>query len=69
MRDLRLNISDTNKHPQLIMKELGITYKRAVIQSLGEQWWFFDCENIPDNLPDYLEVLKLSPKNRKYWYK
>jgi len=41
-------------HPQLIMKELGITYKMAVSQSMGDQWWFQGCENVPDELPKFL---------------
>jgi len=48
-------------HPQEVMKELGITYQHATPQSLGDQWWFWNCENIPDTLPGYLEVVQLEP--------
>lgn len=43
------------KHPQRVMKKLGIKYTHAVPQSMGDQWWFFNCVNIPNPLPPYLE--------------
>lgn len=43
-----------DRHAQAVMKELGITYRISVPQSLGDQWWFLDCQNIPDVLPPYL---------------
>ena len=45
-------------HPQEVMKKLGITYRYAVPQSMADQWWFFNCENVPDKLPDYMLELK-----------
>lgn len=48
-------------HPQKVMKELGITYQHATPQSLGDQWWFWNCENIPDPLPEFLTPLNLDP--------
>lgn len=52
-----------NRHPQKVMKELGITYQHATPQSMGDQWWFWNCKNIPDALPKYLEPLDLDPMN------
>jgi hypothetical protein len=49
------------EHPQKVMRELGITYQHAVPQSMGDQWWFWNCENCPEELPDYLEPLDVSP--------
>jgi len=49
------------RHPEAIMKSLGITYQHATPQSLGDQWWFWNCENVPGNLPYFLEELKLDP--------
>lgn len=57
--DLRFSCYDTEGHPQKIMKELGITYKIAVPQSMGDQWWFFDCANVPEVLPEYITPLDL----------
>jgi hypothetical protein len=51
------------KHPQEIMKELGITYQYATPQSIADQWWFWNCDNIPNPLPDYLAELDLDPMN------
>ena len=50
-------------HPQEAMKELGITYQHATPQSMGEQWWFWNCENIPEDLPPFLSELKNDPMN------
>lgn len=52
-----------NRHPQAVMKELGITYQHATPQSMGDQWWFWNCENIPENIPKYLTDLNLDPMN------
>ena len=48
-------------HPQLIMKELGIKYQHATPQSMGDSWWFWNCENLPDPLPPYLTVKDWNP--------
>jgi len=49
-------------HPQDAMDELGITYQHATPQSMGDQWWFWNCENLPEPLPPFLAELKLTPK-------
>lgn len=48
-------------HPQEIMKRLGITYQHATPQSVYDQWWFWNCENLPETLPPYLEIADLNP--------
>ena len=48
-------------HAQKAMKEIGITYQHATPQSMGDQWWFWNCENIPDMLPAFLSPLDLDP--------
>lgn len=52
---------DENRHAEAVMRELGITYQHATPQSLGDQWWFWNCENVPDELPEYLSELNLDP--------
>ena len=47
----------TGDHPQKVMKELGVTYQHATPQSMFDQWWFWNCENIPNKLPSYLSEL------------
>ncbi|MDH3325877.1 MAG: hypothetical protein OEM38_04065 [Gammaproteobacteria bacterium] len=51
----------TQGHPQAVMKELGITYQHATPQSIADQWWFWNCENIPDELPQFLEEMNNDP--------
>lgn len=46
-------------HPQEDMKRLGITYYHAVPQTLFDGWDFWCCENVPEDLPEYLT----KPKN------
>ncbi len=45
-------------HPQKAMMELGITYTNATPQSMGDQWWFWNCESLPDKLPPFLTEMK-----------
>lgn len=50
------------KHPQLVMQNLGITYQVSTPQTIADQWWFWNCENVPTELPIYLELLELDPQ-------
>lgn len=52
---------DESRHPQKVMKELGIDYQHATPQSMGDQWWFWNCENIPDDIPGFITDLNLDP--------
>jgi hypothetical protein len=49
------------KHPQIVMRELGITYQIATPQSIADQWWFWNCAGMPDPLPPYLTELTVAP--------
>ena len=68
MTDLRLSLygsydAGDNRHAQVIMRELGITYLFAIPQSIADQWWFLCCENVPGDLPNFIthmEVKRLS---------
>jgi hypothetical protein len=46
-------------HPQEHMRSLGIKYQHATPQSMGDQWWFWNCENIPLPIPFGLGVLDI----------
>ena len=50
-----------NEHPQKTMKRLGITYQHATPQSMADQWWFWNCKNVPDPLPEHFSILDLDP--------
>lgn len=56
-----------NKHPQEVMKDLGIKYQVATPQSIADAWWFWNCINIPDELPSYLSELKLKAETCIGW--
>ena len=56
MKDLVVDLYTAPKHAQICMRELGITYQLAVPQSLGDCWWFFNCENVPEELPEWATV-------------
>lgn len=64
MKDLIVDLYTAPKHAQVCMKELGITYQLAVPQSIGDCWWFFNCENVPDELPEYLRERDFGDLNR-----
>ncbi len=53
--------SKENRHAQKVMRELGISYSHSTPQSLGDQWWFWNCKNVPSPLPAYLSELRLDP--------
>jgi len=58
--EARMNYNE-NRHPQHVMEELGINYQHSVPQSIADQWWFFNCVDVPDNLPGYIRKLNLDP--------
>ena len=59
---LQLDCHYLTKHAQVFMKELGITYKHAVPQSIADCWQFWCCE-VPDyiELPEQLEIREVNP--------
>ena len=46
-------------HPEVVMQMLGITYQHATPQPIGDQWWFWNCKNVPNLLPPFLGLLDL----------
>lgn len=65
--DLGMGSPCPDEHPQKVMKTLGITYQHATPQTLGDQWWFWDCENVPNPLPGYLSILNIDPHKAIGW--
>ena len=60
MRNLRYSLWDAPRgHPQQVMKDMGITYTHSVPQSLGDQWWFLDCKDVPEELPENITEMKV----------
>lgn len=54
-------------HAQEVMRRLGITYQHSTPQSMGDCWWFWNCENIPDDLLECLKVLEVDPMEAIGW--
>ncbi len=48
-------LSNENRHPQIVMKELGITYKKSEGVAIRDAWFFYDCSNVPEKLPEFIE--------------
>ena len=55
------------EHPQKIMEKLGITYLIAVPMAASDSWWFWCCENVPENLPDYIYPIEKSARDLIGW--
>jgi len=56
---LRLNLFDGyEEHALKTMERLGIAYQHATPQTMGDQWWFWNCENIPNPLPEHFSILQ-----------
>ena len=51
-------MSGEKRPPYIVMKELGIIYEKSLVQSLYDVFWYYNCTNIPENLPDYITELK-----------
>lgn len=59
--DIGAGLSGENRHPQIVMRELGITYTHATPQSIVDSWWFWNCQHLPEHLPKYLRELTVDP--------
>lgn len=64
MRDLVVDIYGRSEHARDTMTRLGISYFHAVPQSVGDCWWFFNCRNIPDDLPENVKVRDFGDLNK-----
>lgn len=60
MKHLRVSIYDQEEHAMVTMIRLGIDFEEAIPQPIGDQWWFLNCTNIPDQLPENITELKLT---------
>lgn len=66
--DIVFDIYYAKEHPQKILKDLGVTYKKAVPQSIADCWWFFGVENLPSELPSEIEIKDFGDLNRLIGY-
>jgi len=54
-------------HPQKVMKGMGISYQYSHCQPVFDQWWFWNCENIPSLLPSFVTELEHNPMTFIGW--
>lgn len=54
-------LAKETRHAQTVMKDLGITYEESTPQSCFDCWQFWNCENVPEQLPDFIEDMKYGP--------
>lgn len=54
-------ITGDNRHAQKAIKDLGITYEHSTPQSLYDCWQFWNCENVPDELPEWITEMTDGP--------
>ena len=59
--------SGESRHSLDVMKDLGITYHHATPQSMGDCWWFWNCEGMPNELPTYLSISDKDPMECIGW--
>lgn len=41
--------------PADVLAELGITWERWESMTIVDQIWLYDCKNVPDKLPPFIE--------------
>lgn len=49
-------------HPYEVIKQLNIMFQLATPQTLGNQWWFWNCYNLPETLPVYMAELDITSR-------
>lgn len=64
---INASMNGEKRHPQEVMNGLGITYQHAVPQSISDSWEFWNCENVPEDLPKQLIPVDWNPMERIGW--
>ena len=54
-------LAGVQEHPQKVLKSLGIEYTHSTPQSVGDQWWFWNCQVSMSTLPEYITELDVDP--------
>lgn len=44
------------RRPWEVVRSLGITYSLSQANPIADNWFFFDVDNVPESLPDYMEI-------------
>lgn len=46
-----------NEHPQTQMKNLGFHWVKSEPVPIADCWWF-RCDEYPDSIPSYIDIMK-----------
>ena len=44
------------RRPEEVLREIGVEFECAIPQSMGDQWWLFNCTH--GELPKYITEMK-----------
>lgn len=58
MINLRRHWFDDDYKETISAKDLGITWQKSVGQTMGDQTWYFDCDSVPENLPEGWSIIE-----------
>lgn len=50
------------RNPREVMQSLGITSQHFTLQSVSDKWQFWNCKNVPKELPSFIKEFKPKPK-------
>ncbi|MNQ90151.1 hypothetical protein D3C85_1054810 [compost metagenome] len=60
-------LAGDTRHAQQVMREMGINYKKAVSQSINDSWHFWGVENVPEELPKWMQLVEWDPQEFVGW--
>ena len=52
------------RHPQEVIKALGIEYEQAECFAIADHWVFYNCRNVPDELPAFITICRSKPPEK-----
>ncbi len=52
------------RHPETVMKELGISWLYGKSISMASMWEFWGCTNVPKSLPEFISINTGDPMER-----
>lgn len=50
---------ESSRNAKLVMSELGIKYESYTPEAMVDKWLFWNCTNIPKELPPYLTIFDI----------
>jgi hypothetical protein len=54
------------EHPEIEMKKLGIEYESTESFTISECWIFFNCINLPIELPEFLDIIEFKGSHNEW---